>query len=93
LPPIDIGDSLPSLVLKNEKGEDVQVSDLATENGVVLFLVPKADTGGFQLVVVHPFGHLQRQIYFPLQLDVRRRRAGFETYIPTLPPPIMLSFA
>lgn len=46
LSPIDIGDSLPSLVLKNEKGEDVQVADLTNEKGVILFLVPKADTAG-----------------------------------------------
>jgi len=44
--PIDIGDSLPSLNLKNEKGEEVDVSTLATEKGVVFFLVPKADTPG-----------------------------------------------
>ncbi|EDR09863.1 peroxiredoxin Q, partial [Laccaria bicolor S238N-H82] len=43
---IDIGDSLPSLTLKNEKGEDVQVENLASEKGVILFLVPKADTPG-----------------------------------------------
>lgn len=41
---IEIGDSLPSLVLKNEKGEDLQIAELATEKGVILFLVPKADT-------------------------------------------------
>lgn len=41
---IDIGDSLPSLTLKNEKDEDVQVENLASEKGVILFLVPKADT-------------------------------------------------
>lgn len=41
---IDIGDNLPSLTLKNEKDEDVQVADLASEKGVILFLVPKADT-------------------------------------------------
>lgn len=35
---------LPAVVLKNEKGEDVNVQDLAKEKGVVLFLVPKADT-------------------------------------------------
>ncbi|KAH6905064.1 thioredoxin-like protein [Coprinopsis sp. MPI-PUGE-AT-0042] len=46
LGPIDIGDSLPFLVLKNEKGEDVQIADLAKDKGVVLFLVPKADTAG-----------------------------------------------
>lgn len=41
---IDIGDSLPTLTLKNEKNEDIQIADLASEKGVVLFLVPKADT-------------------------------------------------
>ncbi|KAF9555392.1 AhpC-TSA-domain-containing protein [Agrocybe pediades] len=43
---IEIGDSLPELILKNEKGEDIQVSELAAEKGVILFLVPKADTPG-----------------------------------------------
>ena len=41
---IDIGDSLPSYTLKNEKGEDVDVATLAAEKGVIFFLVPKADT-------------------------------------------------
>ncbi|KAJ2935782.1 hypothetical protein H1R20_g1311, partial [Candolleomyces eurysporus] len=43
---IDIGGSVPTLTLKNEKGEDIQIADLANEKGVVLFLVPKADTPG-----------------------------------------------
>jgi len=43
---LDIGDTLPSLTLKNEKGEDVEVATLASEKGVILFLVPKADTPG-----------------------------------------------
>ncbi|KAF7324496.1 AhpC-TSA-domain-containing protein [Mycena kentingensis (nom. inval.)] len=43
---IDIGDSLPSLTLKNEKDEDVEVSSLTEDKGLVLFLVPKADTPG-----------------------------------------------
>ncbi|KAF8804911.1 AhpC-TSA-domain-containing protein [Phlegmacium glaucopus] len=46
LPSIDIGGSLPNLTLKNEKGEDIQVADLASEKGVIIFLVPKADTPG-----------------------------------------------
>lgn len=47
LSPIELGDPLPSLVLKNEKDEDIQIADLVDEtNGVVLFLVPKADTPG-----------------------------------------------
>lgn len=44
LDPIDIGDSLPSFTLKNEKEEDVDVASLAEEKGVILFLVPRADT-------------------------------------------------
>ncbi|KIP09391.1 hypothetical protein PHLGIDRAFT_126396 [Phlebiopsis gigantea 11061_1 CR5-6] len=44
--PVDIGDALPSLTLKNEKGEDIEVSTLAAEKGVILFLIPKADTPG-----------------------------------------------
>ncbi|KAH7929208.1 thioredoxin-like protein [Leucogyrophana mollusca] len=46
LPRIDIGDSLPSVTLKNEKGEDVDVGSLTSTNGVVFFLVPRADTPG-----------------------------------------------
>ncbi|KAH9965315.1 thioredoxin-like protein [Russula dissimulans] len=46
LTPIDIGDSLPSYVLKNEQGEDIDVAELAEEKGVILFSIPKADTPG-----------------------------------------------
>ncbi|KAF8344815.1 AhpC-TSA-domain-containing protein [Amanita rubescens] len=46
LAPIDVGGALPTLTLKNEKDEDIQVADLASEKGVVMFLVPKADTPG-----------------------------------------------
>ncbi|KAG6875926.1 hypothetical protein C0993_006778, partial [Termitomyces sp. T159_Od127] len=46
LAPINIGDVLPSVTLKNEKGEDVDIARLGDEKGVVLFLVPKADTPG-----------------------------------------------
>ncbi|KAG1779902.1 thioredoxin-like protein [Suillus placidus] len=44
--PIDIGDILPSITLKNEKGGDIDTGSIAAEKGVVLFLVPKADTPG-----------------------------------------------
>ncbi|PPQ80134.1 hypothetical protein CVT25_001433 [Psilocybe cyanescens] len=43
---LEIGDSLPELTLQNEKGEDVKVAELGAEKGVILFLVPKADTPG-----------------------------------------------
>ena len=41
---IDIGGQLPTLTLKNEKNEDVEIGKIADDQGVVLFLVPKADT-------------------------------------------------
>jgi peroxiredoxin Q/BCP len=44
LAPIDIGDSLPSYILKNEQGEDVDVAKITEKNGVILFSIPKADT-------------------------------------------------
>ncbi|KAG9041792.1 hypothetical protein FS837_011735 [Tulasnella sp. UAMH 9824] len=43
---LQVGDTLPHLTLKNEKDEDVKIAELAKEKGVVLFLVPKADTPG-----------------------------------------------
>lgn len=41
---LDIGELLPAVTLKNEKDEGVNVAELAAEKGLVLFLVPKADT-------------------------------------------------
>jgi len=46
LAPIDIGDTLPSYILKNEQGEDIDVVNLAEEKGVIIFSIPKADTSG-----------------------------------------------
>jgi peroxiredoxin Q/BCP len=46
LSPIDIGDVLPSYILKNEQGEDIDIAKLAEEKGVVIFSIPKADTSG-----------------------------------------------
>ncbi|CDO75860.1 hypothetical protein BN946_scf184833.g11 [Trametes cinnabarina] len=46
LSPIDIGDVLPSYTVKNEKDEDVDIASLAAEKGIVIFLIPKADTPG-----------------------------------------------
>ncbi len=44
LAPIDIGDNIPSYILKNEQGEDVDVATLTAETGAILFSIPKADT-------------------------------------------------
>jgi thioredoxin-dependent peroxiredoxin len=41
---LNIGDVLPPITLKNEKEEDINVSGLTAKNGVVFFLIPKADT-------------------------------------------------
>ncbi|OCF31101.1 hypothetical protein I317_07632 [Kwoniella heveanensis CBS 569] len=40
------GDKLPKITLKDNGGNDVDVSTLAGEKGVVIFLYPKADTPG-----------------------------------------------
>lgn len=47
---LEVGDVLPNITLKNEKDEDVNVQELAKDNGVVIFLVPKADTREYTLV-------------------------------------------
>jgi hypothetical protein len=70
---IDIGDSLPSFILKNEKGEDVDVSALAAERGVVFFLVPRADTCKIRAQLpTAPHEHLTE---FLIQLGVQRKHA------------------
>ncbi|KAI9512009.1 AhpC-TSA-domain-containing protein [Russula earlei] len=46
LAPIDVGDSLPSYILKNEQGEDVDLAKLTEGQGAILFSIPKADTPG-----------------------------------------------
>lgn len=38
---LKVGDKLPKLVLKDEEGKEVDVSGLAGEKGVVVFLYPK----------------------------------------------------
>lgn len=45
LKPIDIGDALPTLVLRNEKDEEFDVSTVAKTKGAIIFLVPKVNTG------------------------------------------------
>lgn len=49
LKPIDIGDTLPTLVLRNEKDEEFDVSSAVKTKGAIIFLVPKVNTG--ELVV------------------------------------------
>lgn len=39
-----IGSVIPKITLKNEKGEDIDVSTLVKGTGVVIFAAPKADT-------------------------------------------------
>ena len=50
LQPISVGDALPSFTLKNEKDEDVDVAALTAEKGIVVFLVPKADTRAYHFI-------------------------------------------
>lgn len=41
---LTIGAYMPSVTLKNDKGEDVETVTLYKETGVVIFAAPKADT-------------------------------------------------
>ncbi|WVQ62282.1 uncharacterized protein L199_000421 [Kwoniella botswanensis] len=43
---LKLGDKPPKITLKDNEGNDVDVSQLAGEKGVVVFLYPKADTPG-----------------------------------------------
>ncbi|BEI93441.1 uncharacterized protein CcaverHIS019_0510690 [Cutaneotrichosporon cavernicola] len=43
---LQLGSDLPKITLQNEDGEDVDVSTLTGERGVVIFLYPRADTPG-----------------------------------------------
>ena len=71
---LKLGGPLPDLVLKNEEGEEVKVQNLAeNKKGVVLFLVPKADTRTLQSLVflmiyqrsVDCFDYYYRHLYLP----------------------------
>jgi len=48
-----VGSVLPNLILKNEKGDDILVADLAKETGVIIFAIPKADTPGCNKQACH----------------------------------------
>lgn len=48
-----VGALLPQMKVKNEKGEEVEVSTLAAETGVVIFTAPKADTPGCNKQACH----------------------------------------
>ena len=78
---IDIGGSLPDLTLKNEKGEDIQVANLATEKGVIIFLVPKADTRASKK---QPMSTIMLTFFVLTQLGARIRRVGFAIFIQIL---------
>lgn len=48
-----LGAMLPQMKVKNEKGEEIEVSTLATDTGVVIFTAPKADTPGCNKQACH----------------------------------------
>ncbi|KTW30042.1 thioredoxin peroxidase DOT5 [Pneumocystis jirovecii RU7] len=46
LKPIQLGDTLPDIILKNELEEDVHIQNIADEYPVIIFAYPKASTPG-----------------------------------------------
>lgn len=71
------------MTLKDEKGEDIQIAELASERGVVLFLVPKADTRESMLACSYST-HMALKM-FTMQPAVRLRRADSAISILILP--------
>ncbi|KAJ2935969.1 hypothetical protein H1R20_g1125, partial [Candolleomyces eurysporus] len=70
---IDISASLPTLTSKNEKGEDIRITDLANEQGVVLFLVLKADTPFDAHTPLSVVAYIfQKELPYPLISDPKR---------------------
>lgn len=61
---VDIGDRIPDVTLKDEKDGDVNVAELVKDKGLVLFLVPKADTRQSPF----PTRHLGVVFFFPERL-------------------------
>ena len=43
---VKVGDSIPSITLKDHAGEDVDLADIAKDSGIVLFSYPAASTPG-----------------------------------------------
>jgi hypothetical protein len=92
---VDIGDQLPSVTLKNEKGEDIDIAKLADDQGVVIFLVPKADTRksrvSFKLQVIKVDGLLQlgvrdRLAASAIRSTISKPSTSLSTvFLPTLP--------
>ncbi|PVF96682.1 thioredoxin-like protein [Serendipita vermifera] len=48
-----VGSILPQMVLKNEKGEDIEIATITHDSGVVIFAAPKADTPGCNRQACH----------------------------------------
>lgn len=46
LKPLQLGDKLPNIILKNELGEDVYIQNIADQHPVIIFAYPKASTPG-----------------------------------------------
>jgi hypothetical protein len=44
--------------LKNEQGEDIDITILTEEKGAILFSIPKADTRAFSVISPFPVSEL-----------------------------------
>jgi thioredoxin-dependent peroxiredoxin len=43
---LGVGDKLPDVTLQDEDGNDINIVDIASEKGIILFAYPKASTPG-----------------------------------------------
>jgi len=77
---LQVGDKLPDWSFENEKGEMVEIAKLAGEQGLVLFLVPKADTRKFLLYRLR--SHAVDQICYLLLAGCNTQACGFRDSFP-----------
>ena len=78
---VTVGEVLPDVILKNEKGEDIRVADLAKGTGVVIFAVPQADTRKSLLQSLLLRASLRSSLKLP-QLDATSRPVTSVTTTP-----------
>lgn len=87
-----MGSVLPDLILKNEKGDDIQIADLAKETGVIIFAIPKADTREFlfMLNILYCTIYADGPIFLPGCLSFSPSRPSFPPATVATPAPSRL---
>jgi thioredoxin-dependent peroxiredoxin len=70
-----VGDKLPDLTLQDEEGNDINIIDITSEKGIILFAYPKASTPGCTKQVPPPKPWLMRHVGSEMCLIKFHRRS------------------